>query len=748
LAKFKIPKLSRGKHNSTNKISDKYYLKLAFGTEYDRNNPKIEEIIQTISTEERENGEPYTLADTLPDMSFKQADVFLRTVQNEMALMGENVTFRGIETVEINEETNTPSTEDNVQVSPLVIDVHFQNITKNIVDEIFRSEKYADFPYADKQEYAILLLGQYQSSVGVIDGAYVAAIPSEEEMNAGVFSTDVPIFSTTVVPTQNVEEEYNDNFEEELAPDEEVSEEIVEEPVEEIDYYNEPEIVEEPVQEIDYYNEPVQEVEPIDYYNEPVQEVEEIDYYSDSEPVVEEEQPKVVYPRFDFENIQPVASYESGYVQFKLNERKQEFNRQLEISEQNANQTLIAKIKNQRSNEFRNADELLDTVIKNNDTREKVEPTVRETVAQRLANEKKENEIRIKHQKQVDLAQAKAEYERKIAEIEKSSSEELVEVNSALEEKYVGIANQELHDGQLQAAADLERITLDHRAEYLETAEKNIADFTEQEIASKETNATECFDNMKKSLARYENDLVKQHAKAVLLYNTNNSIEHENGKYQEVLNENRQHDEEIQRLRDEFARERQEMREILSEREREENRLRETIQDLQSQVAYLPDEKVGMVSKTIEEQPEIEEVTTEPVPQSTPKQSYKHAEKAPLGKRALVGIAAILALGLGGLGYGVHSIGSQESEHNLHHEQTLYKIDNKVDDLGQKITDTDEKAQTAFNKATVVEENSKKSSKQNKSDLEKLKTATEKARQETENARQATEKLKQENLSR
>lgn len=191
-------------------IKDPYLVRMELVDDYQpANNAEVKQALADVSAQEKEQNEPI-LTDTLPFASFKTAEDFLGQLRDIAAENAEVIKFKyfAIWKYDPNEKVKLGEPDSNKNLNPsefitlnreghaFQVSAEYENLTKQLFEEIFNDPDNAEISYDDKIDYCKELRQAYLDSTQ-IDENEVAELPSLADTEKGDVNLKIPAFSTT-----------------------------------------------------------------------------------------------------------------------------------------------------------------------------------------------------------------------------------------------------------------------------------------------------------------------------------------------------------------------------------------------------------------------------------------------------------------------------------------------------------------------------------------------------------------------
>ncbi|GKT04567.1 hypothetical protein [Furfurilactobacillus entadae] len=183
-------------------ITDELFLRFDLGQYKD--DETIKTLMNEVDEQEQAAGEPGLLK-TLPDLTFKQANLLCQRIFEDLVLKSAtDPEFASLQIVDQTPRMNgkgklvtkAPSTEAELRLAPFSLGLDYQNLTKSLFEGLFNNPEYADATYEEKLDYCQHIARVFEASTG-LDDAYIAQLPTAKEAAAGVVRLNVPALTTT-----------------------------------------------------------------------------------------------------------------------------------------------------------------------------------------------------------------------------------------------------------------------------------------------------------------------------------------------------------------------------------------------------------------------------------------------------------------------------------------------------------------------------------------------------------------------
>lgn len=494
-------------------ITDPYFLRFELLDAYTpENNSDIKEILDDVSTKQIQDGEP-PLNETLPFATFKAAEDFFSRLRQVAAKEASPIKFAYFAIWKYNQDEKVkPGKKNSSKGNPhefisfnkpgyeFTVSSEYQNMTPQLFEVIFNDPDNIDISYVDKKEYCETIRQAYLDSTHLTEDE-IAILPSPEETENGSVTLQIPSLSHKAVKESPVYDATTGKFTFSSADNTEKkgnkvlasqkndnSQPHLDDGAHDIVTVNN-----QGIRTFDKPKEPkVNKTQPANLDSDKsTQRLPSRTTRKKLEDQVEEQtslaraKGHVDAPQFAILELDPVDPGHKGYVEYKINQRKKTFNKQLlSIAKEVSNKNEKAIINSQRN--FRKS---IDDAISGFHKQHAKDEDQIFTQIQTDMKSKKEND----YNKQVDsinlneqnaLKQAETNYHQQIANIKHKTKLDKAKLEEVLTKKYTTQAEQQFtkdlakHDTELkQAENDLvHKLTLKYELISREEAAKLRAD--------------------------------------------------------------------------------------------------------------------------------------------------------------------------------------------------------------------------------------------------------------------------------
>ncbi|MGM0183348.1 hypothetical protein IGK74_002313 [Enterococcus sp. AZ150] len=422
-------------------FKDENFLKV----EWDKNfgtqkSVHIKEIIESIDS--NTSDKDYKISKTLPYLTFYQAEQFFSELKNNLSEISPEKSAFEFKQIEIVHQTEEEfSTDNELFVSPFIIDESYQNILLTLIETMFISPSFEEYTYEQKKNYFVHNIYTSYANSLEIDPEILPTFPTKEQVESNDFFNNQSIqqehYSKVVQQdtSPSINQEHTQEFKKlEVEQPEKYSSNYVDKFVEEK--------ISEPIQS--NINKPtampnVQTKEIINFKDNNVNEQQ----YSRSSKHYNQDQPHldIQFPIFPVDetllHIQNVEKYDERYVPFVLNQLKAQLNQKI-LEQEALNNTLANDTLTSEQIRLEKLDQRLnlEKVLKL-DKRSELKMNILSSVNLLKEKELKQNLGELEVSYDLLVEEENRRHEQALAELKNQVTERRKEIHQEVEKEYL-----------------------------------------------------------------------------------------------------------------------------------------------------------------------------------------------------------------------------------------------------------------------------------------------------------------------
>ena len=169
------------KHRASMALEDETFLLLEWGKDF---NDKSEEVLKVIKKLDQEENKRQTLIEkTLPYVTFGNAEALFSNLKADLIDNGdvEQIKLARLQVCYREQGEKEVTTKNEAFIKPFIIDHNYNGILKALIEEVLNSKRFNDIEYEDKRDYFDKIYFAYSSSTG-ISSELLPIFPSEAEV--------------------------------------------------------------------------------------------------------------------------------------------------------------------------------------------------------------------------------------------------------------------------------------------------------------------------------------------------------------------------------------------------------------------------------------------------------------------------------------------------------------------------------------------------------------------------------------
>lgn len=502
-------------------IHDENFIKIDWADDFSLKSAEIQSVLEQVDREQA-NSEN-SLKDSLPYMTFLQAESLFSRIKEVFIDDGRLEEFI-IDRVSIvhREGNEPPSTEEEVFVSPFLIDFNYQNLLKPMVEAILKEEDFSEYSYDQKRAYFVdSLFPSYMTSLNT-NNEVLPIFPSEEEVELGNYEVIIPAFSQPIFDDENQEEVVEQPLQSEVF-DQQVQEEWTEQ---QINYGEVDEESEKSYTETYNFLGDDEEQESLSVPNNvkgdfPPTETRR--KQSKNEGLVTESTEPIEFmefPRFQEHVFEKnfYELYEDEYVPWQLNELKKELNAKI-VEKQRINIQAAEMFFSQQLIDFEKIEiERINKVLTEEDSRSSLKSSIIKTMRQLQNDELSQKKDILQADRKRATEEEKQRHEAAMQSIEEGYSQNLNQLEQQLDTLFYEKTNKKYQEKYYEETARLQEILDEEFMQFELKKQQKQQELVNQihEISSKVGNTV--FETKAAQLKQAEVRLVNEHYYAKKLH--------------------------------------------------------------------------------------------------------------------------------------------------------------------------------------------------------------------------------------
>lgn len=521
------------KQHAPTAITDTTFLLIEWGKNFNAKSAEVKAVIEELDQKQLETKRQTLIQKTLPYLTFTNAEALFSKLKVELidSNQVDEIKFNRVQVCYRAEGQKEAQTKDEIYIAPFILDRNYKGLLKALVEAAFNSKRFKDISYQEKQSYFDDLYLAYSKSTG-IDLDLLPIFPTEIEADSGEVQVTFPEVPTSKVPENSVESveqkivapvtsetvtvEPTETLETELTMPEQSEQTKFDEDTEQA---SEPEVDDTIPSLEELANQPVQPMPQTTVTVPPLKETEpnlELNFGIAEVEDFSKQEPKIKFPRFEearwSKSFEP---HEADYVQWKLDQKRSEFNHDLAQKEEQ-NQRLATKALNQQLQEFERTElEALNHKYRQLDTRQNLKEEIIGRVQQEQ-NAKLTGILKnINEAENQALTTLKTKYDQDVANTKSQYEQKRTDTAAELKRQTLDLAKKEYTQAYYDQSASLQRKLDEDLASLAKAKMAKQDEINHQLEAVGEMVGQTYYKQQQAELSKYENQYQKEHDKAL-----------------------------------------------------------------------------------------------------------------------------------------------------------------------------------------------------------------------------------------
>ncbi len=197
------------KHRASMALEDETFLLLEWGKDFNDKSEEVLKVIKKLDQAQEENKRQTLIEKTLPYLTFGNAEALFSNLKAELIDNGdvEQIKLARLQVCYREQGEKEVTTKNEAYIKPFIIDHNYNGILKALIEEVLNSKRFNDIEYEDKRDYFDKIYFAYSSSTG-ISSELLPIFPSEAEVKQaeGKITVEFPEKVLAETPTAPVED--------------------------------------------------------------------------------------------------------------------------------------------------------------------------------------------------------------------------------------------------------------------------------------------------------------------------------------------------------------------------------------------------------------------------------------------------------------------------------------------------------------------------------------------------------------
>ena len=171
------------KHRASMALEDETFLLLEWGKDFNDKSEEVLKVIKKLDQAQEENKRQTLIEKTLPYLTFGNAEALFSNLKAELIDNGDvdQIKLARLQVCYREQGEKEVTTKNEAYIKPFIIDHNYNGILKALIEEVLNSKRFNDIEYEDKRDYFDKIYFAYSSSTG-ISSELLPIFPSEEEV--------------------------------------------------------------------------------------------------------------------------------------------------------------------------------------------------------------------------------------------------------------------------------------------------------------------------------------------------------------------------------------------------------------------------------------------------------------------------------------------------------------------------------------------------------------------------------------
>lgn len=171
------------KHRASMALEDETFLLLEWGKDFNDKSEEVLKVIKKLDQAQEENKRQTLIEKTLPYLTFGNAEALFSNLKADLIDNGDvdQIKLARLQVCYREQGEKEVTTKNEAYIKPFVIDHNYNGILKALIEEVLNSKRFNDIEYEDKRDYFDKIYFAYSSSTG-ISSELLPIFPSEAEV--------------------------------------------------------------------------------------------------------------------------------------------------------------------------------------------------------------------------------------------------------------------------------------------------------------------------------------------------------------------------------------------------------------------------------------------------------------------------------------------------------------------------------------------------------------------------------------
>lgn len=171
------------KHRASMALEDETFLLLEWGKDFNDKSEEVLKVIKKLDQAQEENKRQTLIEKTLPYVTFGNAEALFSNLKADLIDNGdvEQIKLARLQVCYREQGEKEVTTKNEAFIKPFIIDHNYNGILKALIEEVLNSKRFNDIEYEDKRDYFDKIYFAYSSSTG-ISSELLPIFPSEAEV--------------------------------------------------------------------------------------------------------------------------------------------------------------------------------------------------------------------------------------------------------------------------------------------------------------------------------------------------------------------------------------------------------------------------------------------------------------------------------------------------------------------------------------------------------------------------------------
>lgn len=171
------------KHRASMALEDETFLLLEWGKDFNDKSEEVLKVIRKLDQAQEENKRQTLIEKTLPYLTFGNAEALFSNLKADLIDNGDvdQIKLARLQVCYREQGEKEVTTKNEAYIKPFIINHNYNGILKALIEEVLNSKRFNDIEYEDKRDYFDKIYFAYSSSTG-ISSELLPIFPSEAEV--------------------------------------------------------------------------------------------------------------------------------------------------------------------------------------------------------------------------------------------------------------------------------------------------------------------------------------------------------------------------------------------------------------------------------------------------------------------------------------------------------------------------------------------------------------------------------------